>query len=319
MHHDVRGHIIDGSLRSILVGGGLHSAPKESQALLFVHSMFSLHSRALLAFTILSFGEAWLVGNPSYKRRVGTSFFATVSNDVDTYVLEGDEKSIQQAAAFMFDAFWIGDTRVQQGSGSLSEGTKSNLVNEQAQDFTAKYGERMGKRLLESCLVVAADADSRETLGLVSLEVSLLDRNQQDIMPNDAAESLLKNTVASLGPKQRREYKDSTAVEIANDLLPTEQEAVCCLSNLAISPSARRRGIAMKLCADAEELAKGEDFDMMYLKVEKDNEPALRLYQDKLGYEQVFLQERAPAMRLDLDQGTFEESRADTLILAKKL
>merc|ERR1712224_1179800 len=101
---------------------------------------------------------------------------------------------------------------------------------------------------------------------------------------------------------------------------PSEQTAICCLSNLCVSTDARRTGIARKLCEQVEELAKNDwGFDALYLKVESENEAARNLYEKKLGYTVVYTLEGSAAMRLDTKLGKFVESEADTIILMKNL
>jgi GNAT superfamily N-acetyltransferase len=304
-------------LRRTGKGGMNRALPRQMQS----YSLFVYVCIHYLYIT-RNFCQAWITqnSNPSVMGRPTKAYMSQANEQaVEIYPLEGDDTSIQQAAGFMVKAFWLGNPLVQQSSGSLSESAQADLVTEQAFDFTKKYGERMGRRLLDAALLAAVDSQSRDMLGLVSLETCLLDRSKEDFLTAAISEDILKNAVASLGPKQRREYKDSSAREIAEELLPAEQEAVCCLSNLAVSPSARRRGIAMKLCLDAEKLAKEEGFDVLYLKVEKANEPACKLYQGKLGFEQVYANQNAAAVRVDLSEGRFVETQADTLILAKQL
>ena len=58
------------------------------------------------------------------------------------------------------------------------------------------------------------------------------------------------------------------------------------LSSLAVSPKYRRRGIAKKLCREAERTAKRWGYDEVLLKVEADNSRARSLYRS-LGYRVV--------------------------------
>jgi GNAT superfamily N-acetyltransferase len=239
-------------------------------------------------------------------------------------VSNGDEKSLSEAAEFMVDAFWLSSGRLlipmqDDEQVSVSDVTRRNLYEEQVSDLTAKYGERMGKRLLVSCLLTAIDKESGDILGVVGVETSLLDRVKEDILSQGKAETMLKDAVATLGPKQRRLYKDSTVAEIAQDLLP-DLQFISCLSNLSVSPNARRRGIAATLCAEAERVAASEwKFGSLFLKVESENAAARHLYEQKLGYKLEYTIDSAPAIRIDVDAGCFIESEASTLVLAKKL
>ncbi|KAL7539531.1 hypothetical protein ACHAXR_009392 [Thalassiosira sp. AJA248-18] len=235
--------------------------------------------------------------------------------------LDGSESSIDNAAKFMVDAFWLQSPQqlIQDAddSSEISDSAKASLVNIQADDLMGKYGERMGKRKLDALILTAMEGE--EIQGMVTIEVRLMDR-EKDILSADASEFRLTQAVASLGPKQRREYKDALVIDIANQLLPPDVTAVCSLSNLCVSPTARRKGIAGKLCSEAERVAKEElGFEEMFLRVEATNEAAKTLYETKLGYEYVFDVESATALRVDGSAGSFVEVDGDIVVLKKKI
>jgi ribosomal protein S18 acetylase RimI-like enzyme len=244
---------------------------------------------------------------------------------VDIVPVGCDEDSINKAAAFMVEAFWLGTKRqMVESNGNadddeISNDARSRLVKDQALDLNDKYGERMGNRILPSLLLQAVD-DNGDTVGLVGLEVSLLDRSKPNILSPKVAEEMLKSAVASLGPKQRRQYKDSPASQLAQELLSNVQ-AVCSLCNLAISPTARRRGIAMELCKFAETVVQEEldGYDSIFLNVESDNDAARRLYEEKLGYKHEYTIDSATALRADPKAGSFIETQKGALILSKVL
>jgi len=235
----------------------------------------------------------------------------------------GDESSINDAAKFMVDAFWLQSPQQLVKSDDtnpvVSDGVQQSLASVQAEDLTDKYGERMGKRLMESCLLTAKGSDD-EILGLIGIEVCLLNKELQQIMTPEKSEDMLKQTVAALGPKQRRQYKNSSTSDLATELLPAEFMLVCCLSNLSVSPKARRKGVAMKLCNKAEEVAKKEfGFKSLYLKVEAENLAARGLYEGKLGYVKQFSDAAGVGLRVDTETGAFVEEEAETLVLEKTL
>lgn len=249
---------------------------------------------------------------------------------IDIVPLNHHEESILRAAEFLVDAFWL-DARhlaTQPAKGeqeetaiSMSREAKKSLYQEQASDLMEKYGERMGKRLLDSCLLTAIDRTSGEIVGLVCVSTLLFDSRTEQLVQNDDSENLLKVAVANLGPKERRKYKDATAEEIASNLLgDRDLEAVSCISNLAVASIARRSGIASMLCEEAERLASLEwGYETMMLRVEVDNENARNLYEKKLNYKIKCMEEAAAAFRVDVKDGCFVESEADTLILSKKI
>jgi GNAT superfamily N-acetyltransferase len=248
-----------------------------------------------------------------------------VKSDVKLAPCLGDNESIQSVAEFMIDAFWLQSPHHLIQSGGLaittgvSDSTRAALVQEQSRDLMDKYGERLGKRLFDSCLLTALDEDSSEILGVVGIEMCLLNKAVSEIILADKAESMLKNAVSSLGPKQRRQYKDSSAQDLATELLSPDICAICCLSNLAVSPKARRRGIAKQLCAKAEKWGSYWGYDEMFLKVESENTAARYLYEQNLGYATKCTLDGAVALRVDVDSGRFVETNADTLILTKRL
>ncbi len=69
------------------------------------------------------------------------------------------------------------------------------------------------------------------------------------------------------------------------------EEAACYpyLANLAVVAAERGAGLGRELCVEAERCALDWGFDRMFIKVERSNFGARRLY-DRLGYRLVFLQ-----------------------------
>lgn len=243
-------------------------------------------------------GAAWIqtshhqnqhgVRNELIKMMSSSSPTAAVSEHIDS-----DDVFLNQASDFMLSNFW--------GVDSSSDGS-SSLKSEILNDLREKYGERMGKRLLKSVILNASDDkdDKNNLIGMLCLEVSLLhepntlEDEATKILSSTNAETLLKNTVANLGPKQRRQYKDFPLIDLVTELLP-EYRAIVLLSNLCVSKDARGKGVAFSLCKYAEESLNGdssswngeEDFNEIYLKVEESNESAVNLYKSKLMYTEV--------------------------------
>jgi len=256
----------------------------------------------------------------SYPKITAISLSNTVldgSSEIQIDSIE-DETSIKEAANFMVDSFWLQSPQqlTTNNDASISDGVKQSLTNLQFQDLSDKYGERMGKRVLQSCLLTAKD--NQNILGIIGLEVCLLNKQTKKVLSAETSENMLKQAVASLGPKQRRQYKNSPASELATELLPPELQLVCCLSNLSTSPNARRLGLGVKLCKEVEDVAKGFGFESLFLRVEKENVAARGLY-DKLGYVETFSDVDALGLRVDGDSGTFVEVTAETLVMEKVL
>ncbi|KAL3827421.1 hypothetical protein ACHAXA_003155 [Cyclostephanos tholiformis] len=204
--------------------------------------------------------------------------------------------------------------------GSASDACMSSLADIQARDLMDKYGERMGKRKLDAAVIAAVEDDGTDGMrGLVTVEVRLMERGR-DLLSSEESEFALTRAVSSLGPKQRKEYKDASVMDIANGLLSPDYVAVCSLSNLCVSHSVRRRGVAVRLCLEAERVAREIfGFDEIYLRVEKSNIAALRLYEKRLGYLRAFDVTGATALRVDVNAGSFVEVNTDIAVLRKKI
>jgi ribosomal protein S18 acetylase RimI-like enzyme len=241
----------------------------------------------------------------------------SVSSPVNLVSSEA-EGFLNMAGSFLVDAFWLNSAHHQLGANvAISDKARTNLIIEQCADLQDKYGAIMGKRLLNCAVVGALDQDTNEMLGVVTVKITILERDQ--VLESERAQELLKNAVASLGPKERRTYKNAKPSVIAKELLSPDTTTVCVLSNLAVSPKARRRGIAKILCDEVEALAKDWGYDEMILLVESANTPARELYQGKLGYNLKFTKEAEPALRVDPQAGEFIETEEETIVLSKNL
>lgn len=231
-------------------------------------------------------------------------------------VSSDDERFINMVGSFLVDNFWL-NSHHHNVEGNISDEARMDLVVEQCADLQEKYGERMGKRLTDGCVIGALSPDSKDMVGVATIKTTLLINDE--VLEAEKAEAIAKNAVASLGPKQRRDYKDSSLGTIATELLTPDSKAVVVLSNLAISGSARKRGIARRICEEAETLAQGWGYSEIWLLVESENTAARKLYESKLGYEVAFTKENAIALRADIESGGFREIRADTLIMVKNI
>ena len=243
------------------------------------------------------------------------------------YTLEAldnvDADTLRESAAFMMKSFW--------GLEKYSDG----LLSDQMHDFETIYGERIGKRQLASHLILARDDNDNGITGLVGIEVALLNRSTNDddndepqskILKYSESEQTLKNAISSLGPKQRRQYKDATVQELVSELpdLKGKYEAVIVLANLAVRGDVRGTGFGVKLCREAErivmDMRNGDDIYRMMLQVEGDNAAAKGLYENKLGYVQEWSDEDASALRADVGgEGTFVEVPCVLLTLGKSV
>lgn len=233
-------------------------------------------------------------------------------------VISDSEGFLNAAGSFLVESFWLGsDHHMLKEGVEMAPDARMNLVIEQAADLQEKYGETMGRRLANACVIGALDEETKELIGVATLKETLMINN--DVVESEKAEVIAKNAVASLGPKQRREYKNAPISKIAEELLSAETKAVCVLSNLAVGKKARRKGVARALCDEIDFLAEDWGFREVHLLVESANTAARTLYEKKLGYGLVATNAAAPALRVDFETGSFLEIQMDTLVMAKKI
>jgi GNAT superfamily N-acetyltransferase len=230
-----------------------------------------------------------------------------------------DESTIQEVSEFLIDSYWLTTPRLwTDPTANTSCDVKANasvLQHEAAIYLNSQYGERMGKRLLKTC-IVAAEADSVLVGALCMHELIWDDGN---ILSDEESEAMLRNAVAALSPKDRRPWKDASAIDISSELLSSSTKAVCVFSNLAVSSFYRRQGIAMDLCQAAEEVAKEWGYKFLHLKVEAGNNAAATLYREKLGYSLERHLVLDTAIRLDLAAASFVDTKVETLVMSKMI
>lgn len=244
------------------------------------------------------------------------------ATDFDISICPGDDLAMQRIAKFLMDSFWLKSPQ----SLVIDEvDDVSELLECQFLDLMEKFGQRLGSRLLPSFLLQATtsgdDTESGSSiLGVVGVDVRLINHLAKNVESAEASEDRIRMAIASLGPKERRQYKEATLHEIVQDLLPSQYAPIAMLSNLAVSPKARRQGLGQQLCQHAEQSVRdvfGELYTHLYLKVEDRNEAARGLYQDKLGYTEQFCIRDAPAVRIQGDD--FVEIPHDTWVLSKSI
>ena len=237
-----------------------------------------------------------------------------------------DDETIREVATFLVDAYWLSTPRLWTDvTVQCDLPSQASILQKEATDYLiTQYGERLGKRLLRTCLVVAeantdvaSDTNTAAIAGLLCMHELIWDNT--NILPDEESETILRDVVATIGPKDRRMYKDATAIDIAAKLLPESYKAVCVFSNLAVSPAFRRQGVGVKICEVAEDVAKEWGYEYLHLKVEAENIAAATLYQYKLGYMLEKNLPADPAIRLDLKAASFVDTAVETLILRKKV
>lgn len=234
-------------------------------------------------------------------------------------ISEDDEASFIEASKFMLESFWV-PISTDKPSPQISQNTYSRLTNTILDEFITRYGEIMGRRQLNSRLLSASCTENgtASLVGICGVDVLLIDSSKKVQYTRTDAETTLKQAVGSLGPKERREFKNSSPSEIVDALLPS-LEVVAILSNLAVDPSRRRMGIGKKLCEAVEEIVKEEwKLSKIYLRVEGENEAARRLYESSLGFKSAWIEDGI-TLRADLEDGVFEEKTCEMVSLIKEL
>lgn len=215
---------------------------------------------------------------------------------------------INEAADFMVKEFWSVDT------------SNGGLLEEVRHDLDSRFGEILGKRKLFSSLILFRSEDSNDIIGLIGVEVGLLDLTDKSIINFKESEKIITNAVASLGPKQRRQFKDATIEDLVTELpeLNGRFEAVAVLANLCVSKDARGMGIGKVLCNEVEVVSGKWNLQNVLLKVEEGNKAARKLY-EKLGFTETSKDEDATTLRPNLEKGCFDEVECTILTLSKSL
>lgn len=255
--------------------------------------------------------------------RCSSSNLYSTSTKVIIQPVKDDPSSIAKVSSFMMDSFWTPLSQIDDPNGdySTSSASYTSLTQVVKEDLDSRYGEIMGKRQLNSCLLGAfvETEEDNGLVGMVGVDVTLVDPSESILYTREDAETKLRNTVAALGPKQRREYKNASVCDIVQALLPN-LNAVVVLTNLAVSTTQRRMGVGKLLCQEVERLTKEEwEMDALYLRVEAQNGAARGLYESTLGYQEAWVESDAVALRANWESGVFEERTCETLSLVKSL
>lgn len=253
-----------------------------------------------------------------HRRRERTNLWSATSSDLIVESFDGtqgvEKKVLDQVSDFMMEAFW--------GVAPADSGDSyPKLLTEQKVDLNSRFGEILGRRKLQTKLMVGTHQERENGIvGTVGVEVALFDLKQRDILSYSQSEKTLLGAISSLGPKERRLYKDSSIVDLVTELptLRGHYEAVAVLANLCVSPTSRGSGVGEKLCIQVEEVVRNWGLGKIMLKVEAENIAAKRLYA-KLGYKEEVSLENSTTVRPDLNVGTFQEIPCTMLILSKSL
>lgn len=227
-------------------------------------------------------------------------------------VAVSSDQELKQASDFFVDNFWV--PQVAEAGVELNPTQRSGLLNTQLSDFEGRYGDLMGKRRLSSTLFVADG-------GLCGVELALVSRENEAVIPRATGESMLTQAISRFGPKERRLLKYVALEDLVADLLPGDLSVVPVLANLAVDATRRRGGVGKALCLDVEAQCREWGYDQVWLQVEEGNTPARSLYENKLGYEQMWTDIGGSSLRINLDDdsGAFKPIGCPIITLSKQL
>lgn len=211
---------------------------------------------------------------------IGAALFPVASETQRISESPNKRLDVQDVSDFFVDAFWT--AKVGGGARQLSERQRRSLQSQQAAEFNRRYG---GRRLAE--LVVLRDKK----------------KNKKKAAGGGGSESI----IACVGVEVDR-IPDGSLKGPGTERAPL-------MSNLAVSRSYRRRGLAEQLVAAVENLVRKEwGFGECYLYVEERNRAAIQLYR-KLGYRKLWRDETAQTL-LPTPDGSLDA--ASTVIVCMK-
>ena len=165
------------------------------------------------------------------------------------------------------------------GAKALTPRQRQTLGNTQFMEFRSRYAGR--NVAAQSDLIVCRQGDSDEVIGCCGLEVT----NIPTIGDLKAQENLIRAPL---------------------------------MSNVAVSRNFRRRGIAEKMVAQAEEVARKQwGYDQLLLYVEQRNTPAVKLYK-KLGYRTWWTDKNAKTL-LPTANGNLQNADTTIVCMRKRL
>ena len=186
---------------------------------------------------------------------------------------------IDACAMTMCGGFWK--------TSQLAPAQIAALHRTQADDFRTRFA---GKRRMRGALLALPDDEG--VAAMASLELGLIDVVTRTVLPRDDAERKFIKRIERLTPRDRNALLREPVQDMCAALFDGNVRIVPLVSNVAVRPAARRRGLgrhAMRACAD---LAIAWDYDEVVLEVEAANHAACALY-EALGFQELWRDTRS--------------------------
>ena len=195
---------------------------------------------------------------------------------------------LERCTVCMVNGFW--------GSDGLDDDQRLALGITQLGDLDQRFGGASSRRLRGS--LVAALDDGEAVVGMVSLELGLFDGARPSVLPRDEAEERFMEKMGELSAQERDGLRKAPLNEVCATLFGDAVRVAPLLANLAVLPSGRRQGLGKRLVDACVEIAQDWGYDELLLEVESTNAPAVALYEDRLGFQELW---RAPRPALEVD------------------
>jgi len=232
--------------------------------------------------------------NHAAKNRV-RSPLAGAEDEYDIIFEKGKEAQLFEAAGFSTDYMW-GSSTTFELEGPMSVRTREAVLGAEKDDMVARYGEIVGSRRFDSQLISARDKKTGELVGIVGVEVAVLDMMEGKVFERRDADNMVKDEIGRMSVRERAPFRQMTITETMAKLFP-EYTVSALLANLVIAPSTRGKGLGRVLCAKCEEKAREWGMPGIVLQVEEANAAGRPLYQ-KLGYQDIHVNPDGQAQRI---------------------
>ncbi len=288
-------------------------APHEREKRKASYTASILRRHAAIATLTLAYAATTSTTRPQNRKPNLPPGIATTATQPSEYNIATAKTphQLHKAASAFVQAYW--DATPDRVPKLLHD----ELVRSHYADMENRYSELVGARRLQSTLLVANERgaataandataaganDAAEVLALVGCEVAVVNLAEQKVLPRREGEALFRSRLTAMGARQRNEMRNAPLDELSRAVLPEAHQLFAVLSNLAVTRSHRRRGLARALCSEVEAVAAQwrSAGELLLLQVEEANMPARELY-ERLGFEEQWADEDATATRIAID------------------